>query len=93
MNINKDNALRDRLADEDSLGAFIDANLDVVFVAKMHFKRGWDAAEANLLSTHPVVLKMVAALKIYSTWYVRNYLFNGEDAAKEALEAYRESIK
>lgn len=42
--------------------------------------------EQNILSTHPVVLEMVAALEIYEAAY-------GKKRAERALEAYRKSIK
>lgn len=80
----KDNALRDELAEETYYKC--ESNFYSTFasnlIGRRGFKNGWDAAEANLLSTHPVVLELVKALEYYA-----EYMDPDPEIAREALEA------
>lgn len=115
----KDNALRDRLAGEYRGGRFPSfLNTAMKFLSEKHaamvaasmagitfqsYCRGYDAAEANLLSTHPVILEMVEALEyveqrttqdleeMHPHALIRSTRMRA--VIVEALEAYLESIK
>lgn len=103
----KDNALRDRLAEAaDYYTSVYDDKLNNPNYRYMkgairhqkeeiqeHFKAGYITAEANLLSTHPVVLELVKALEKILVY--TNESNRGQTQiliwSREALEAYRES--